>query len=436
MNYSIENSHQNKTIEAIQPFSELQYFTVTFILCLHGSHLIFLINKHMDRLRIVHLFELKSLLDSCFWHSCIIGDQLKQDFSKDPLFCYVVRIVQHASILCWAINTVGSQLEMFLSIYSNVYYITYVTSRRARLIFLSMNGSMVILSVVATLQKPGSLLCPADINMWSYITDTKHFYFVTIPELVTMGVMLAVGAYITYIHLNPPGHQVHVHLPPPILPQPPQVEQDLIIENMEDEVIIQPSQSQSTSTEPPIILPQLRQAPMETYACETQASLPTSTLPQNKVVPNIIVSDLTEEERGKTWQMAHTRDSCQNIPSISARVAPELHRIRRTDDNPFMFYRLPPSPPPPSPPGQCLPSGLTDALANVKKCLRINIVSLCVSGFLVPDIALCIYLMFCTDYDECHTSFEFYYNNIVGPLLFIFALLYPFLVKRKLDNFM
>ena len=430
MNYSIDNlQQQNEISQSVKPDSEITFFAEPLNLFLYGGFLIFLINKHKAHLGPVHLFELKALMDMFVWLLCSISNKLTmlEDFRRDPLICYGMKTVEHASVLCWAINTVSSQLEMFLSIYSNVYYITNVTSWRAVLTFLLINGSMVILSVVTTPLLPSSLLCPADTKLWSYITDTTHFYFNIIPELVVVVVLSIVGAYITYIHFNPPVY--NVHLPPTIQIQPPQVEQDITIESMDDEGFVQPPQSpQSTSYRVP-------QNPVQ--ALPQEASLPA--LPPNQLDTDIVVEDLMEEEH--PCQMPSTQDSCRNIPSISAQVeSKEGSRIKRKDENPFMFFRVPPSPPlpPPSPPGQCLPSGLAEALENVRRCLKINIMSLCVIGLLVPDCLLHTYLIFlCNDYEECYTpTFIFFAEYFVTPFYCLFSILYPFLVKKKLDNFM
>ena len=438
MNYSINNlQRQNEISQSVKPDSELTFCAETLNLFLYGGFFIFLIHKHKAHLGPVHIFELVALMDLFVWLLCSISNKLTmlQEFRRDPLFCYGMKIVEHASVFCWASNTISSQLEMFLSIYSNVYYITNVTSWKAMLTFLLINGSMIILSVVVTPLLPSSLLCPADTQLWSHITDTKHFYFNIIPELAILVVLIMVGAYITYIHFNPPVH--NVHLPPPITIQlqPPQVEQDIIIENMEDEEFVQPPQSPDTTN--------FSVHPKPVQVSSQEASLPA--LPPNHLDPDIVVEDLHDEQH--PCQMPNTQDSCRNIPTISARVdskeARSLtrnHRIKRKDENPFMFFRVPPSPPPPppSPPGQCLPSGLAEALENVRKCLKINIMSLCVIGLLVPDCLLHTYfIFFCTDYEECYTPvFIFFAEYFVTPFYCLFSVLYPFLVKKKLDNFM
>ena len=450
MNYSLDNlQQQNEKTQSVKPDSELTVFAETIILFLYGGFFIFLINKHKAHLGPVHLFELKALIDFFVWLLCSISNKMTmlQDFRRDPLFCYGMKIVEHAAIFGWAINTISSQLEMFLSIYSNVYYITNVTTWRAKLTFLVINGSMVILSVVVTPILPSSSLCPADTKLWSYITNTKHFYFGIIPELVVLVVLLIVSAYITYIHFHPPVY--NVHLPPTIRIQPPLVEQDIIIENIEDEEFIQsPESPRVTNARAPQInqnTPQVSQ-PILLHHLRKKSSLPTP--PENQFDQDIIVEDLNDEEQ--PCQIPSTQDSCENIPSVSARVELKQgcsfqrnHGVKRKDENPFMFFRVTPSPqspplPPLSPPGQCLPSGLAEALQNVRKCLKINIMSLCVIGLLVPDCIFYTYLIFlCDDYDECYTpTFIFLAEYFVNPLLSVFSILYPFLVKKKLDNFM
>ena len=301
MNYSINYlQRQNEISQLVKPDSELTFFAETLNLFLYGGFFIFLIHKHKAHLGPVHLFELVALMDLFVWLLCSISNKLTmlQEFRRDPLFCYGMKIVEHASVFCWASNTISSQLEMFLSIYSNVYYITNVTSWKAMLTFLLINGSMIILSVVVTPLLPSSLLCPADTRLWSHITDTKHFYFNIIPELAILVVLIMVGAYITYIHFNPPVHIVH--LPPPITIQlqPPQVEQDIIIENIEDEGFIQPPQSSQSNSH------RIPKNPLQVSPQE--ASLPA--LPPNHLETDIVVEDLHEEEQ--SFQVPRRQDSC------------------------------------------------------------------------------------------------------------------------------
>ena len=104
-----------------------------------------------------------------------------------------------------------------------------------------------------------------------------------------------------------------------------------------------------------------------------------------------------------------------------------------------MFYRVQPSScPSPPPPVQCLPPAALDTLLNIKKCLKLNLISLITIGFVMPENIVFIYT-FATDIgDICgceeggvKTAVDF----IIYPLTYLFGIIHPFLIKKKLDNF-
>ena len=102
MNYSINNlQRQNEISQLVKPDSELTFFAETLNLFLYGGFFIFLIHKHKAHLGPVHLFELVALMDLFIWLLCSISNKLTmlQEFRRDPLFCYGMKIVEHACFL-------------------------------------------------------------------------------------------------------------------------------------------------------------------------------------------------------------------------------------------------------------------------------------------------------------------------------------------------
>ena len=137
------------------------------------------------------------------------------------------------------------------------------------------------------------------------------------------------------------------------------------------------------------------------------------------------------------------------LKTVSSRLAweikfPKEKIIRRKNENPFMFFRVAPAPStsPPSPcqtpTGQCLPSGtVMEALKNVKKCLKLNIISLFVIGLMIPESIMLTYVFLNDKSDACYSSnLAFVAEYIVPPLTYVFAIGHPYLVRKKLDNFM
>ena len=55
-----------------------------------------------------------------------------------------------------------------------------------------------------------------------------------------------------------------------------------------------------------------------------------------------------------------------------------------------MFYRVP-RPPSTLPPAQCLPPAALDTLLNIKRCLKLNLLSLITLGFVMPENIVFIY---------------------------------------------
>ena len=214
--------------------------------------------------------------------------------------------------------------------------------------------------------------------------------------LCSLVVMLSVGAYITYKHFNPPGPVYTINLPAPMPPtnQPLQQLQKQPVHNLlgvdnigfnnEDVVQMQPAQA----THAP---------PLPTLA----------------------------------WINSTTQDDSPEVAEI---------RIRRQDDNPFMFFKVPPPPclPPAGqcypPPEQWLPPAAVAAFASIKKCLRLNIISLCILGLMIPENIVFIYT-FMTG-DVCHSeSLKFVTSNIVVPFQIASSIAHPYLVRKKLHNF-
>ena len=140
---------------------------------------------------------------------------------------------------------------------------------------------------------------------------------------------------------------------------------------------------------------------------------------------------LSVRTRGVAWINSSTQDGSQ-VAEI---------RIRRQDDNPFMFFKVPPPPPCLPPAGQCypppeqwLPPAAVAAFASIKKCLRLNIISLCILGLMIPENIVFIYT-FMTG-DVCHSeSLKFVTSNIVVPFQIASSIAHPYLVRKKLHNF-
>ena len=204
--------------------------------------------------------------------------------------------------------------------------------------------------------------------------------------LCTLVILLAVGSYITHQHLHPPGPLVYnITLPPPVQPPaPPPRHPDITIQDIEEE-------TRNNDNE--------RGGHVFSVSAQIDAG-----------------------------NMEGTQDPGQRNESI-----------QRRDDNPFMFYRVPPPPPhSPPPPGQCLPPAALDTLLNIKKCLKLNLISLITIGFVMPENIVFIYT-FATDIgDICgceeggvKTAVDF----IIYPLTYLFGIIHPFLIKKKLDNF-
>ena len=207
----------------------------------------------------------------------------------------------------------------------------------------------------------------------------------TVPMLCTLVILLAVGSYITHQHLHPPGPLVYnISLPPPVQPPaPPPRHPDITIQDIEEE-------TRNNDNE--------RGGHVFSVSAQIDAG-----------------------------NMEGTQDPGQRNESI-----------QRRDDNPFMFYRVQPSKcPSPPPPVQCLPLAALDTLSNIKKCLKLNLLSLIIMGFVIPENIVFIYTFatnirnICEEEGGVKIAVE-----IIIPLTWhMFGVVHPFLIKKKLDNF-
>ena len=78
-----------------------------------------------------------------------------------------------------------------------------------------------------------------------------------------------------------------------------------------------------------------------------------------------------------------------------------------------------------------------EALKNVKKCLKLNIISLFVIGLMIPESIMLTYVFLNDKSNACYSSnLSFVAEYIVPPMTYVFAIGHPYLVRKKLDNFM
>ena len=222
--------------------------------------------------------------------------------------------------------------------------------------------------------------------------------------LCTLVIILAVGSYITYQHLHPPGPPIYNLTLRPVkiqpLPSPPTHHSDIANDDTEEKTrknndAVSPTRADAAS---------VGREGLNVFS----------------------VSSLID-----AGNMERTQDPRQSNGN---------KRIQRQDDNPFMFYRVPPPAafcPSPPPHGQCLPPAALDTLSNIKKCLKLNLLSLIIMGFVIPENILFIYTFakdigdICDEEGGVKIAVE-----IIIPLTWqMFGIIHPFLIKKKLDNF-
>ena len=263
------------------------------------------------------------------------------------------------------------------------------------IMWILVDVTYLFLAFSVTTQLPNLLQCPNNESSCSYFKPEK-FYLNTLPMLCSLVVMLSVGGYITYKHFNPSGPIYTINLPAPIplTNQPLQARKQPVhnlvgVENtgFNNEDVVQMPPAQATDAPPP---------------------------------PTV------------AWINSTPGNGSQEVAEI---------RIRRQDDNPFMFFKVPPPPPCLPPAGQCypppeqwLPPAAVAAFASIKKCLRLNIISLCILGLMIPENIVFIYT-FMTG-DVCHSeSLKFVTSKIVVPFQIASSIAHPYLVRKKLHNF-
>ena len=290
------------------------------------------------------------------------------------------------------------------AVYSNVYYDPDMILAMG--VCLASTVAMLLIAEISTRFLPASVLCPVDGDFCAYFQPEK-FYLNTVPMVFCLAVILAVGAYMTYIkfHIPVPVYNISIPQPPPYPPPPPPVLQDLTVENIEDEA---ENEKMKNSTPP----------------CRPPAPSP----PHSSTL--------------------------SNVPTVSADVAWQEERIRRKDSNPHIFFRTTsPRPPPglrlpplarpvqvapqprPQPNVIIQPPGVgVEVMENIRKYLAVNIINLITMGLMIPENVVFVYV-FLTGV-ECSTSEKLrLLINGTLPVQIVFAMSLPYLVKRKLDNF-
>ena len=265
--------------------------------------------------------------------------------------------------------------------------------------------AMWLLAPISTHLLPAAVLCPVDGDFCAYFQPEK-FYLNTVPMVFCLAVILAVGAYITYIkfHIPVPVYTISIPQPPPY--PPPPAPHDLTVENIEEEA--EDDKNPSPPLRPPAPSPP---------DCSTMGRVPT-------VSADVAWTQTVEE------------------------------RIRRKDSNPHIFFRTTsPRPPPglrlpslarpvqvapqpkPQPHVILQPPGVgVEVMENIRKYLAVNIINLITMGLMIPENVVFVYV-FLTGV-ECSTSEKLrLLINGTLPVQIVFALSLPYLVKRKLDNF-
>ena len=220
--------------------------------------------------------------------------------------------------------------------------------------------------------------------------------------LCTLVIILAVGSYITYKHLHPPG--------PPVLTLRP--------------VKIQPLPSPPTH-----------------HSDTTNDDTEEKTRKNNDVVSSKHADAASDcRERLHVFSVSAQIDASNMERTQDPEQRNGNKRIQRQDDNPFMFYRVPPPAafcPSPPPHSQCLPPAALDTLSNIKKCLKLNLLSLIIMGFVIPENIVFIYTFAKDIGDICDEEGGVKIAvQIIIPLTWhMFGIIHPFLIKKKLDNF-
>ena len=74
-------------------------------------------------------------------------------------------------------------------------------------------------------------------------------------------------------------------------------------------------------------------------------------------------------------------------------------------------------------------------LGATKQCLRVNLLRVCILGLLVPQNIAYTYVFLTQDTQLMCGAGRGLVHFLMVPLLFLFGILYPFLVKIKLDKF-
>ena len=158
-------------------------------------------------------------------------------------------------------------------------------------------------------------------------------------------------------------------------------------------------------------------------------------------IPMIICSSVTITVSIYTFKvarkMANTVTPVVNLPVISTSPSAASHDIKRMGSDPYSFKRVEVSTLAPKIVPSCsivIERRTSELLQTAKTAVKFNIICLCTLGLLIPENILNTWVFFSGI--NCENDPDFLARAKVVMLLEVpCILIYPYLIKRKLQNF-
>ena len=350
-----------------------------FLFLYYLTFLVILLKKHADHIQPVHLLTLNALVD--------IVTIIFIYFIHDIFILFTGRGLQLAvmfenlSTFCFSLDVIAQDLDGFLFVYLDAYYHEWITN--------SVSISIIIIIKIFEVILVGSLYMYLGFQNVSnpekivknFFFNTETLYFYAIPNIVCLSIIAAIIIYIsnTKYRLSldvAPKHNIR----PPNIPIP-----NISGQINQDKTPSPPKLAWKDDSQPSTLFAYQSQEPKPKVSFDN--SLHSSN--QVSIVGNIDQLQEIADSENISW-----RDSSIWIPNISTCVPPIF-------------------------------------IENVKKYLKVNVYSFLSILLLLPCtiVIMCVHL-----WDLKFSDWGSFLENFLFFEI-IFFILYPYVVKLKLDKF-
>ena len=342
---------------------------------------------HRYSLEPIHIFELNILASAALLiiNNSIFGFDIL--FESDHYFCAVGHFCGVYNTFSFYIGIISSQVDRFLGLYWNVSYKGRVTPELSTKIVLCEKLGLLVAVVVFAMSDPVVLTCyQSSVSLCQQSLRSLTSAWCRAVFWLMIAAVLAVSLYVLYLKVK-----------------------------------------SSRQVQPTVNLPQ--QSPEAVRQIETiSANIEDTVQPQHDLVLQDLETTSPADLAGQ--QGDEDEDGLEKVNE-----AQEMTKaVQRQNPDPFMFYRiksLSESNPTKIEKMTCLPNKWP-FVDNTRRAMSFNLVSLCLLIMLMPTKVQEIYFQISDS--PCDGATARKMSRITHLTELIFAVMYPFIIKSKLDH--